>query len=71
MRVKFGIYWDADLVPHCPACAAPLTALGTYGVQGWGMRCIKCDKVVHLRTDEGASISLDEMRTAMMVGAKR
>ena len=48
MVIRFGIFWDRNLQPHCPGCKTPLHSCG-WRQPGWGFDCSKCCKVVMLQ----------------------
>lgn len=73
MRVKYGIYWDDEARPHCPACETPLTAYAVYNNgTAYGFNCVKCDKIVSLWSEgpEIKSITIEEARQGLGIGAK-
>lgn len=52
LRLKYGIYWDKERNPHCPACEKPVAAYGEYN-SGWGYYCKPCGKVFPLADAAG------------------
>ena len=63
---KFGLLWDKNKEPYCPACRNPLSQYlkcqfsdeGTSEKVFW---CVKCDKYIYL-TYNGDVIELDEAK---------
>ena len=64
-RLKYGIYWDKDLNPHCPSCKIPVGGYGEYTGGGKGYYCKPCGKVFSLTDPHGKHIDpqtvLDEL----------
>lgn len=59
LRLKYGIYWDQDKNPHCPACKIPVGAYGAYGEYSadTGYYCKPCGKIFPLADAHGRDIS--------------
>ncbi len=55
-RLRYGIYWDKDKNPHCPACKIPVAAYGQYRTGGTGYYCKPCKKVFALADASGKDI---------------
>lgn len=54
-KLKYGIYWDSDKNPHCPACQKPLATYAEYmGEKGY--YCKPCAKVFQLADASGNDI---------------
>ena len=54
-RLKYGIYWDKDKNPHCPACKIPVAAYGEYQA-GKGYYCKPGKKIFSLADASGKDI---------------
>ena len=54
-KLKYGIYWDSDKNPHCPACKIPTGAYNEYQA-GWGYYCKPCGKIFPLTDAAGNDI---------------
>lgn len=54
-KLKYGIYWDSEKNPYCPACQKPGVAYGAYQV-GKGYFCKPCKKVFPLADASGNDI---------------
>lgn len=52
-KLKYGIYWDSERNPHCPACQKPVAKYGDYQVGGKGYYCKPCNKVFPLADASG------------------
>jgi hypothetical protein len=65
---RFGVYWDKELIPHCPACSKPL---GRYfcravasGIKGtWGFNCVECKEFISMYDDSGRVLELKEAKS--------
>ncbi len=61
---KFGVVWDKNKEPYCPACEKPFAKyeanLG--GKIQAGLYCAKCNKTLPLITDEGKRLTLIEAK---------
>lgn len=55
-RLKYGIFWDKEKNPHCPACKTPVAAYGDYPTGGKGYYCKPCNKVYALADASGKDI---------------
>lgn len=67
LRIMFGVKWDRDATPHCPACDTPLSAYtrrsAFSGSEGhWSFRCLKCKTEISLFDDSGERITLAEAK---------
>jgi hypothetical protein len=58
-KLKYGIYWDSDKNPHCPACKIPTGAYSEYQA-GWGYYCKPCGKTFPLTDAAGNDIKPDQ-----------
>jgi hypothetical protein len=63
---KFGIFWDKNKEPYCPACEKPLSQYGPYNIPNtnkivYSFRCVKCDKHISL-TYNGNYIKLEDAK---------
>jgi hypothetical protein len=56
LKIYFGIYWDEELNPFCPACKTPLTLISDSRPM-----CYKCDKIIGI-TDSEKRMGLAEAR---------
>ncbi len=70
-KLRFGVYWDADLNPLCPSCGMPLTLSTEKLTYSIGpnipppkpiLHCMKCGKALPLYDDHGNSITLAEAK---------
>jgi hypothetical protein len=59
LKPKFGVLWDKDKEPHCPACQSPLSQAVFGG--NVDLNCIKCNQTIWL-TDNNKDINLEEAR---------
>lgn len=59
-KLKYGIYWDSDKNPHCPACKIPTGAYNEYQA-GWGYYCKPCGKIFPLTDAAGNDIKPDQV----------
>lgn len=55
-KLKYGIYWDKNKNPHCPACQKPVATYNDYGFDGKGYYCKPCNKVFPLADAAGNDI---------------
>src|SRR5690606_13057891 len=60
LKPKYGIYWDADNNPHCPACKIPTGAYAEYQL-GWGYHCSPCGMIFPLTDAAGNDIKPDQV----------
>lgn len=56
LRLKYGVYWDRQRNPHCPACKTPISSYGDYDFSGRGYYCKPCNKVFPLADALGNEI---------------
>jgi hypothetical protein len=54
-RIKYGIYWDREKNPHCPACKIPIGGYAEYSA-GKGYYCKPCNKIFRLTDVAGKDI---------------
>lgn len=59
-KLKYGIYWDSEKNPHCPACQKPVAAYGEYAY-GKGYYCKPCKKVFPLADASGHNMNPSEV----------
>ena len=71
LKFRFGVYWDSELNPLCPADTTPLTLSTSkllYVISDDVpppkpvLHCLKCDKVIPLYDDFGKEITLSEAK---------
>lgn len=67
----FGVYWNSDLNPLCPACKTPLSQSRRHLMYFVGegtplpkpiTECLKCDKHVPLYDDNGNEVKLSDAK---------
>ena len=57
LRLKYGIYWDAEKNPHCPNCKIPIAGYGNYESGGQGYYCKPCKKIFPLQDSSGKDMN--------------
>jgi hypothetical protein len=66
LKPKFGVVWDKNKEPYCPACEKPFTKFTLERGGGAkivvGLACPKCGNHFELITDEGERITLAEAK---------
>jgi hypothetical protein len=65
-RARFGLLWDKNANPLCPACQKHLGSYMERAASGWSIWCIQCNKALHIRDDEGKRVSLVEAKQAVL-----
>lgn len=61
-RSAFGIYWDEDFNPQCPACETPLVMQHKDERGTEFLKCLKCKETLILKDDEGNPLELLEIK---------
>ena len=63
-KPKFGVFWDKNKEPYCPIHEKPLPRhkVRLRGKIVTGVGCVKCGKNLHLITDDGKRLSLEEAK---------
>ena len=57
LRIRFGLYWDKEANPFCPACQSLLTGYSiALGGEGY-FACVKCNRTILLSDRTGKPIS--------------
>ena len=56
LKLKYGVYWDKNKNPHCPACQKPVSSYNDYGISGSGYNCKPCHQVFPLTDATGSQI---------------
>jgi len=64
---RFGVLWDKDHQPHCPACKNLLSGYeetlgGTLKTKRGRFTCINCNRPVEMSTDHGSFISFSQAK---------
>lgn len=71
LKPCFGILWNKDTDPFCPSCKTLLTNYSNRGSSNdpsWGFKCIKCDTVISLKTDNNQKIDLQMAKSWVAQG---
>jgi hypothetical protein len=59
LKLRYGILWDKDGNPHCPACKNPGVNYGVY--QGRpSYNCRPCNHVIHLADANGKAVTPEQ-----------
>lgn len=66
LRIRFGLYWDRNANPLCPACQSPLTGYTITDVGAAFLACVKCNQRIALRRDNGESLTLPDARELLL-----
>jgi len=61
---KFGVLWDENKEPYCPACKTLLSQSVSDFAKNVQLECIKCEESLSL-VDNGKEISLEEARALL------
>jgi hypothetical protein len=64
LRLKYGILWDRDGNPHCPACRTPTSAYGKFG-SGRGYHCPPCNKTFRLADASGREVEPERAQSEL------
>lgn len=57
LRLKYGVYWDREKNPHCPACKTPVCGYSEYTMaRVKGYYCKACSEVIPLADVAGRDI---------------
>ena len=59
-QLRYGIYWDSNNNPHCPACQKPVH-YDEWAMDGWGYYCKPCNKVTPLKDATGKTFKPEQV----------
>lgn len=63
LRLYFGIYWDKEKNPYCPACKTPLNYFHDNEYNEYHtFECIKCNKEMSAKDINGNYLSLKQAK---------
>lgn len=63
--LALGVYWDKKVNPYCPSCKTLLSNYGFYDTGSRrhpGMKCIKCNIVIHFSDETKIFYELKEAK---------
>jgi len=65
LKPRFGMLWDREKNPHCPACQSLLADLGNCAIGSIRFKCLKCNQGIMLVNDKGSIIELDKAKSLL------